>query len=110
MNLRGEYILPLSGEERTIKISLGTVYSTQMELGLSGFAVIWEGLAMFDLPIMLTLVKHGLVDCKLSQEEILDDDIDLKNLHDFLAPQLERIFHGKKNLPTQGKSQKKIKK
>lgn len=99
MNLLGEYILELKNSKKLLKLTNKALYQTQVDLNKKGLLDIIQALDTMDLMVIYKLASNCAVNKDLSVEQLLEEDINLVELAQYLAQQIAILFTGKKLTP-----------
>lgn len=104
MNLLGEHKLQTSSGELTLKLTMKSLYQTQVECGFKGLLELIQALDSLDLRVVYTLASKSVQGASITADELLEEEFDLPELCTFLAEQVAALFEsGKKKKPSKKK-------
>lgn len=99
MNLLGELKVKTKSGSKTFKVTNRSLYKTQIALNSDGIVDLVTRLAQGDVLVIVELARNSIIG-EITEEQLLDEDLNLMELGVFFAEQIALLIEGKKKKPT----------
>lgn len=106
MNLLSEIKIDVNGEAVKIRPDNRALYLAQRELNKQGLFDLINCIDQMDLETIYCILKHS-IDKELTDEEVLSLEIPMADFVQVLSDNIQSLFTGKKQKPSQAKKKSK---